>query len=155
MGFISNLNILLVLQHDLVYLNVHMMLYFCAIDTDWYYTDRSTSASFRCLCQQVWYRRRPEATPVMQKLAQTGPVNRGLHCGPHKKPPDTSKRSETKTVIRYQISKPSCNIMLHWHAWYSYRWSQRKHVHLKHSVTHVSHSCDTDVCWNRYAERQR
>jgi len=110
MGFTSNSNILLVLQKDLVYLNVHKMLYFCAIGRDWYYTDCNISASFRCFCHQMWYRRRPEPTPAMPKLAQIGPLNRGLHWGLHKQPPDTSKRSETKNVIRYQISKPTVTL---------------------------------------------
>lgn len=56
MGFISNSNILLILQKDLVYRTLHMMLYFCANGTYWHYTDCNTSANWRCLCHQMWYR---------------------------------------------------------------------------------------------------
>jgi hypothetical protein len=99
------------------------------------------------------YRRRPEAAHAMQKLAQVGLMNMGLHCGPHKEPPDTSKISETKTVIRYQISKPSCDTMWHWHARYSYRWSQRRHVHIKHIiVSHDSHKAKAVAVIKRSAE---
>lgn len=89
----------------------------------------------------------------MQKLVQIGPMNRGLHCGPHEEPSDTSKRSDTKTVIRYHISKPSCNTMWQWHKQYSYTWSQRKHVHLKHIiVTHDSHKAKAAAVIHRSAE---
>jgi hypothetical protein len=129
-----------------------MMLYFCAIDTDRYYTDCNTSTIFRCLCLQMWYRRRPEDAPAMQKLAQIVPMNRDLHFGPHKEPPNTSRKFETKTVIRYQIPKPSSNIMWPWHAQYSYRWSQRRHMHLKHTVTHDSHKAKTAAVIQRSVE---
>lgn len=37
-------------------------------------------------------------------------------------------RQRLSSGIRYQ------NTMWHWHAWYSYRWSQRRHVHVKHII---------------------
>jgi hypothetical protein len=89
----------------------------------------------------------------MPKLAQIGPMNRGLHCGSHKEPPDTSKRYETKNVIRYQISKPGSKTTWHWHARYSYRWSQRRHMQLKHIIiTHDSHKVKVAAVIQRSAE---